>query len=262
MPFGDIIARSRENVDLVTADEQEVTVDSKLKKLGLRIFGIPHTEMRNRARLIFRNAKINEGMKILDAGCGIGLYGMTFAIKNKVQVIGIDLSRDKIVNAKKIAANIGAKNIDFEIGDVTKLKFKDSSFDFILSSDVLEHVPDHEKAINEFARVLKKNGTLILTFPYDYEHSKKVMKKFGHVRPGYDEEIMMQLGKKHGLKIEKMTGYTYFFGRIGWLLNEKTFKIPALAALFFYPLYLLSYLDFMKIGQPNGLFVKLKKLNL
>jgi ubiquinone/menaquinone biosynthesis C-methylase UbiE len=259
MPFGDLISKAKGNVELVTADDQKVVVDSRLKKIGLKIFGLPHTEMRNRSRLILRNSKINPGDKILDAGCGIGLYGLEYAIKHNAKVVGVDLSKEKIKNAEKLRESLNAKNIVFMEGDLTKLKFKDESFDFILSSDVLEHIPNDEKALSELTRVLKKNGGLILTFPYNYEHSRKVMKKFGHVRPGYDEDMMRVLAEKNNLKIEKMTGYTYFFGKLAWTINEKTFKIPPLAAILFYPLYLLTYLDVIKIGKPNGLFVKLRK---
>ncbi len=260
MPFGDILFKAREKIDLVTADEQKVVVDSKIKKLALKIFGIPHTEMRNRSRLIMHNSKLNRTDKVLDAGCGIGLYGLNYAIKQKADVIGVDMSKDKIENAEKLKKSLGITNIKFEKGDLTNLKFKDNSFDFVLCSDVLEHIPNDKKALKELARVLKKGGSLILTFPYLSEHSQEVMKKFGHARPGYNEEIMGKLAKENNLKIEKMTGYTYFFGKIAWYINEKTFRFPVLAALLFYPLYLLTYLDFTKSGKPNGLFVKLRKI--
>ena len=60
--------------------------------------------MRNRARLIFNNSKLKSGNQILDAGCGIGLYGLTYSLKNRdINVIGVDLSKDKIINAQKLA---------------------------------------------------------------------------------------------------------------------------------------------------------------
>lgn len=260
MPFGDLISKSKEKIELVTADDQKVTVDSKMKKFGLKIFGIPHTEMRNRSRLIFSNFGLKKGNKILDAGCGIGLYGLELASKRDCFVLGIDLSNDKINNAEKIRKSLKIKDIEFKKGDLTNLSVSDNSFDVIICSDVLEHIPNDEKAIAELIRVLKKEGRLLLTFPYDYLHSRKVMKKFGHVRPGYDEERIKELAKKNNLQIEKIRGYTYFFGKIAWAINEKTFKFPAIAALLFYPLYLLTYFDFIKIGKPNGLFVKLRKL--
>ena len=259
MPFGDIISKSRERIELVTADNQKVVVDSGIKRLGLKIFGIPHTGMRNRARLILRNSKFKLGDKILDAGCGVGLYGLNYAEKNKVKVTGVDLSEDKIRNALKLKKGIGTLNINFLKGDLTKLNFKEGYFDFIICSDVLEHIPNDKKALKELTRVLKKDGTLLLTFPYLSRHNAEVMKKFGHARAGYDEKKVIEMSKKNNLRIEKMQGYNYFFGKEAWSINEKTFKIPVLAAIMFYPLYLLTYLDFTRIGKPDGLFVKLRK---
>ena len=54
--------------------------------------------------------------------------------------------------------------LNFE--DVTNLSFADESFDAIVSSDVLEHVPDFRAALKNFHRVLANNGDLILTVPF------------------------------------------------------------------------------------------------
>lgn len=51
-------------------------------------------------------------------------------------------------------------------GDVTALPFSDASFDAVVSFDVLEHVPDYQKALREFARVLRPRGCLVLTAPF------------------------------------------------------------------------------------------------
>lgn len=53
--------------------------------------------------------------------------------------------------------------------DVTSLSFADASLDLVLSGDVLEHLPDPRLALREFARVLRDEGTLIATFPFNDE---------------------------------------------------------------------------------------------
>ncbi len=50
--------------------------------------------------------------------------------------------------------------------DVTALSFADAGLDGLISLDVLEHVPDFEKALREFARVLRRGASLVLTIPF------------------------------------------------------------------------------------------------
>lgn len=60
--------------------------------------------------------------------------------------------------------------------DSTGLSFPDSSFDAVLSFDVLEHIPDAQKALQEIARVLRPGGTLLLTAPFDVSASKNLQR--------------------------------------------------------------------------------------
>jgi SAM-dependent methyltransferase len=55
--------------------------------------------------------------------------------------------------------------------DVTRLAFPDESFDFVLCSHVLEHVPDDQRALRELHRVLKRSGWAILQVPIKREHT-------------------------------------------------------------------------------------------
>ena len=80
--------------------------------------------------------------------------------------------------------------------DICNLPFENNFFDLILCNHVLEHIPDHEKAISELYRVLKKGGTLIAQVPIDlgkektYEDSNitnkkertKIFGQYDHVR--------------------------------------------------------------------------------
>ena len=64
-----------------------------------------------------------------------------------------------------LPGQVNAQNLRCE--DVTRLSFPDCSFDYILSFDVLEHVPDYRRALHEFFRCLRSEGTLILSVPFD-----------------------------------------------------------------------------------------------
>jgi ubiquinone/menaquinone biosynthesis C-methylase UbiE len=260
MPFGDFIAAAKGNVDLVTADDTKVVVDSKLKKLGLKLIGIPHTELRHRSRLLFNMFKPKFEDSILDAGCGVGHYALHYAMKYEpFTVIGMDISGAKIAQAYELKESLNSK-AKFMIGDVTATGFPDECFDMIISSEVLEHIPNDGDALAELTRVLKPKGTLLLSFPSDSEHSYGTQIKFGHVRPGYSWKRIYEMAKENNLKVEKLSGYSFAFGKLAWFINEKTFKFPILAAALFPFLYALTYLDITKIGYPNGWCVKLSKM--
>jgi len=257
--FGDILSLAKDKVDLVTADDTKVVVDSWFKKLGLKIIGLPHTEMRHRARLIFKNYKPKPGDRVLDSGCGVGLYGLQYALKENVSVVGMDISQEKIDNANKIKDSLKAE-IDFIRRSITETRLPDNSFDAIICSEVLEHIKEDKETLKELVRVLKKDGTLILSFPAYTRHSMINMKKFGHVRIGYSLTMIRKMAKDNNLRIESINGYSYSFGQLAWYLNEKTFKIPILAALCFPFLYALTFLDILKWGKPNGWVIKLSKI--
>ena len=233
MPFGDILSKIREDITLTAADGKKALIDSNLKRLALKIFGIPHVEMRNRARLITNNLNIKPGMSLLDAGTGPGLYALTFGRKNKIKTLGIDINNSKLEDAIRISNALNLNNISFQKADIT----------------------------NNLSKILKPNGFILFTFPADTPDSRKDMPLFKHVRPGYTYEMFKEKLDKSGLRIVKFTGYTYFFGRIAWKLNHLMQKSPALTALFFYPLYALSFLDIIKIGKPDGLFFKVSRID-
>jgi len=117
--------------------------------------------------LNFLKSKIDKKGRILDAGCGEGRFSKYF-IENRANITSMDFSEEYIRIAKK---NINKGK--FVIGSVTKLPFKDNSFDYIFSVDVLQHVPDLEKAIKEFFRVLRKGGTLIIVNKNKFGFHKK-----------------------------------------------------------------------------------------
>ena len=93
------------------------------------------------------------------------------------------------------------EGVRFVCGDATRLDFADQSFDAITMFDVLEHIPDHQRAGSEALRVVKPGGYLLISapnehwrFPY-YRFMKpfcpseeKMFAEWGHVRRGYSRE--------------------------------------------------------------------------
>lgn len=105
----------------------------------------------------------------------------------------------------------GSGEVDFE--DVTRLSFADASLDAVVSFDVLEHVPDYERALSEFARVLRPGGTLIATFPFT-DTAETV------VRAGIDDDgnvFHLLEPEYHG---DPISGGVLCFHHFGWDILE------------------------------------------
>jgi ubiquinone/menaquinone biosynthesis C-methylase UbiE len=110
---------------------------------------------------------LHQGMRILDAGCGAGRYSIEFA-KRGCQVTLFDISEEQLRIAEEIIEEAGVRDNINEIvrGDIRDLsKFSDEEFDMVVCYGApLSYVLDNrKKAIQEFHRVLKKEGSLFVS---------------------------------------------------------------------------------------------------
>ncbi|MBA7517199.1 Ubiquinone biosynthesis O-methyltransferase, mitochondrial [subsurface metagenome] len=109
-------------------------------------------------------ADLEPGLMLLDAGCGNQRYRPFCEHLNyKAQDFG-KYEKDEVASytGKKIPYQYG--QLDY-VGDVWDIKEKDQTFDVILCSEVLEHIPYPNETLKEFHRLLKVGGLLILTVP-------------------------------------------------------------------------------------------------
>ena len=119
----------------------------------------------------FSKLDLKPGFKVLDAGCGGGRHLSEAFRARGVSVVGIDLNRNdalKAHNTTKIMRHEGEDGGGASlvmVSDVTRLPFKDASFDIVICSEVLEHIPDHGQAIAEIIRVLKPGRPLAVSVP-------------------------------------------------------------------------------------------------
>ncbi|MBU0532573.1 methyltransferase domain-containing protein [Candidatus Micrarchaeota archaeon] len=115
---------------------------------------------RNRYEKIrkFITPRFKKRMKILDIGCGSSSWNSC-----KLPVTGLDINEKMLEygKSKGYLKNAVIGNL------IDKLPVKDESFDFVIISEVLEHLVGPEKTIHESWRVLKKSGILIVTVPLD-----------------------------------------------------------------------------------------------
>jgi ubiquinone/menaquinone biosynthesis C-methylase UbiE len=110
-------------------------------------------------------SQLQAGERALDVGCGTGTLAMkAYArVGTKGNVCGIDPAPRQIARARSKAARRGFP-IDFQIGVIERLPFPDQSFDVVLSTLMMHHLPDDAKrlGLSEIARVLKSGGRLMI----------------------------------------------------------------------------------------------------
>ena len=95
--------------------------------------------------------------RVLDAGCGPG-YDTLEMVELGADVIGIDLSQRALQRAY-------ASNLRVVLGTPSTYPFADETFDVVVMSQLLEHVPDPVSALESTRRVLRPNGTLLVLCP-------------------------------------------------------------------------------------------------
>ena len=116
--------------------------------------------------LITLDLPINQESSVLDAGCGTGLVTLSFYKANyrPKDTFALDLSFKSLEVAKEQfeeSDNVAVKNIQLIQGNLLSLPFENEKFDLVLTCGALEYVP-LERGLGELARVLKKDGILVL----------------------------------------------------------------------------------------------------
>ena len=115
---------------------------------------------------------VRPGDRLLDLGCGFGRHAYQ-AARLGAEVVGFDAGADEV---RKVQDTFGAMSVAGELhaetarvgavrGDALRLPFGDGSFDRVIASEVLEHIPDDRTAMSELARVLRPGGTMAVTVP-------------------------------------------------------------------------------------------------
>jgi phosphatidylethanolamine/phosphatidyl-N-methylethanolamine N-methyltransferase len=102
-----------------------------------------------------------KGGRILEIGVGTGISLPAYASVNRIT--GIDISRPMLHQAAERVAALGLKNIEgLSVMDAANLALPDQSFDVVIAQFVITVVPDPESTLDEFVRVLKPDGEIIL----------------------------------------------------------------------------------------------------
>lgn len=147
-----------------------------------------------------------DGLRVLDAGCGAGRGAGMLAEAGAEEVVGVDIAPEAISIAMARFGAVAA----FTLGDLTGLPFDSESFDVVVGFEVIEHVDDQARALEELRRVLRPEGVLLVTTRNrsvsadtnsqqltSCELAEELRRHFGHVRMLQQSDWFMSAVMEH-----------------------------------------------------------------
>ena len=154
-----------------------------------------------------------QGARLVDLGCGGGGVSLALAAAG-AEVLGIDQSPGSVEAARQAAAERGL-DAQFQTGDLRQTGLEAASADFVVMSDVLEHIEQPSEAIAEAARILRPGGELFVnTFDRSWWSRFTVVtlaEGLGLVPRGtHDGRLFVRpaeltvFGKEHGLVLRSL----------------------------------------------------------
>jgi ubiquinone/menaquinone biosynthesis C-methylase UbiE len=153
---------------------------------------------------------LRPGLRILDAGCG---PGPNFEwLRPYGEVVGVDHSAEAIR-----LANARHPDTDAIQGDITALPFEDDAFDLALEFTVLALVEEDQRAVDEFARVIRPGGSVMLMEPA-IPRLRRDHDEVNGVRRRYRLDDMRAMAARAGLTVTRAT-------------HANSFLVPPAAAL-------------------------------
>jgi ubiquinone/menaquinone biosynthesis C-methylase UbiE len=181
-------------------------------------------------------ARLQPGESVLDVGCGTG--ALTRLARERVgeigKVYGIDAAPQMIAVARRKAARHNLV-IDFQVGLIEQLAFPDDSFDVVLSSLMMHHLPEELKrqGLAEIARVLKPGGRLLVLDiqPWQSQRDQSRIRRHMQQRGSHAFfALLLHAGLERGIEdlspVMKEVGFTHIeigetgFRTLGFVLGR------------------------------------------
>lgn len=130
-----------------------------------------------RLKKLLQMSKIKPEDSFLDLGCGEGFLLSMTPKAQKIQ--GVDISKVALEKAKVVLKD--RPEISVEFGNAQELHLEDASFNKVISSEMLEHVPEPRKVIDQVHRILKPSGLFVVSVP-DERRIQFIMKVIKFLR--------------------------------------------------------------------------------
>lgn len=201
----------------------KLTMQKKLKSVVANIGDI---NLKRRIETIIEKLALKDKDRVLDCGCGDGLFLVAIREVSRCQLHGLDFDKK---NLRLASQYLKGSSVKLKHGDVTKMPFGNQFFDKIYCTEVLEHVINDRKALAEIKRVLKKNGLLIVTvpnhnYPFLWDPINKILESVSgkYIQGGFWAGIW----NKHRR--------LYYLNEITDLINQSGFQVKERLALTHY----------------------------
>lgn len=182
-------------------------------------------------------SNIPNNRKILDAGCGSQKYKSNCShLKYFSQDFGLYTKpKNESISDDQLADSYNYGKLDF-VGDIWDIEVPDNTFDYILCTEVFEHIPYPNETFKEFKRIVKKGGEIIVSFPAS---------SIRHYDPyyfysGFSDNYINFFCEKHQFELKKIHSlggyYSYMFAETfrSFLDAKNIFKLFLIPSLFYF----------------------------
>jgi len=183
---------------------------------------------RGRVKKLFKNMARLSGKRILDVGCEAGYISLEM-MKRGGDVVAFDICLPALLSFKRKLINRKINNIPLQ-AIAQQMPFKDNIFDYVVATEVIEHMPYVDVCIEEMIRVLKPGGRLFITFPN--EGLRKLTYPFARlfgINTSVEEHVtlfsysfkeIVRICRKYG-RIKKMYSWPLLFPLTRFVVVEK-----------------------------------------
>jgi ubiquinone/menaquinone biosynthesis C-methylase UbiE len=179
-----------------------------------------------------------QGSKVLDIGCGPGVYVMALLDKG-FEVWGVDPAPEMIRLANDYLGN--NPKVHFSVGDVENLSFPKNSFNSVIAAGLFEYLDDPSIGFRQIHNVLTGDGIFVVSFPYFWSFPRmwdrwlvsplsRILRKFRPKKETieskeFSPKKVAELIMEQGFKVEEIVFYNT---RLLWTPFDRLF--PSLAA--------------------------------
>lgn len=236
-----------------------------MKEYLKKILGLTKNEKRRIEWVKSELSKIESGKKILDAGCGKQIYRKYCSrLDYKAQDFGQYDGKGSGEGLQTKVWEYG--KLDY-VGDIWDINEKEQTFDVVLCTEVLEHVPYPNETLKEFARLLKPGGLMILTAPFC---------SLPHMQPfyffnGFSKDYYKYFLEKYNCEIltieENGNAYEFILQEMLRTINSQKTIVSKLFSITYVGFFIVPFLKLMdKFSSNNskylhmGYHIRAKKL--